>query len=65
MSYIISKDLLRTIQDINLQQIISADQTILDKAILAGEAEAKSYLRQKYDLTKEFTDLKYLQTCQE
>jgi phage gp36-like protein len=56
MSYIIGKDLLRTIQDANLQQIISADQTILDAAILAGESEAKSYLRQRFDLTQEFKD---------
>ena len=56
MSYIISTDLLRTIQDVNLQQIISSDATILDRAIMSAEAEAKSYLRQKYQLDQEFTD---------
>ena len=56
MGYIIQADLLRTIQDVNLQQIISADATILDRAILAAEAEAKSYLRQKYVLEAEFKD---------
>lgn len=54
MSYIIQSDLLRTIQDVNLQQIISNDATILERAILSAEAEAKSYLRQKYVLD-EFT----------
>jgi len=56
MSYIVSADLNRTIQDVNLQQIISADTSILDLAIFAAEAEAKSYLRQKYDITLEFRD---------
>jgi len=56
MSYIIQSDLLRTIQDVNLQQIISNDATILERAILSAEAEAKSYLRQKYLLEQEFTD---------
>ena len=56
MGYIIQADLLRTIQDANLQQIISSDATILSNAILAAEAESKSYLRQKYLLDQEFTD---------
>jgi phage gp36-like protein len=56
MGYIIQADLIRTIQDVNLQQIISNDATILDRAILSAEAEAKSYLRQKYKLDSEFTD---------
>lgn len=34
-------------------QIINADLSILDAAQLTGEAEAKSYLRQKYDVTRE------------
>lgn len=55
MGYIIQSDLLRTIQDVNLQQIISNDATILERAIVSAEAEAKSYLRQKYILD-EFTD---------
>lgn len=56
MAYIFGPDLLKSIQDINLQQIINSDQSILTNAVLAGEAEAKSYLRQKYDLEKEFKD---------
>lgn len=56
MSYILSADLIRVIQDANLQQIISSNQSILSGAILAAEAEAKSYLRQKYDIDKEFAD---------
>lgn len=57
MAYIIPADLSRTIQTENLQQIIGNDASILSGAILAGEAEAKSYLTQKYDLSDEFKDL--------
>lgn len=57
MSYILQADLIRVIQDVNLQQIISSNQSILSGAILAAEAEAKSYLRQKYDITAEFADI--------
>jgi len=57
MAYIIPSDLARTIQTENLQQIIGNDPSVLSGAILAGEAEAKSYLTQKYDLTDEFKDL--------
>lgn len=53
-SYLIQSDFNKTIQDANLQQIISNDSTILDSAILAAEAECKSYLRQKYNLLMEF-----------
>jgi hypothetical protein len=56
MSYLISADFNRTIQDINLQQIIANDQNILQSAILAGEAECKSYLRQRFDISNEFKD---------
>lgn len=56
MGYITAKDLQRTIQDVNLNQIIGNDATILERSILAAEAEAKSYLRQKYVLEAEFTD---------
>jgi phage gp36-like protein len=53
-TYLIQSDFNKTIQDANLQQIISNDSTILDAAILAAEAECKSYLRQKYNLDFEF-----------
>lgn len=56
MSYIIQPDLNRSIQEANLNQIIGNDPSILSGAILAAEAEAKSYLRQKYDIEKEFTE---------
>jgi phage gp36-like protein len=52
-SYLIAADYLKQIQDANLQQIINSDTTILESAQLAAEAEAKSYLRQKYDTLKE------------
>lgn len=56
MAYLINSDLLLQIQDSNLQQIISANQTVLDSAMLAAQAEAISYLRQKYEVDSEFTD---------
>ena len=54
MSYLISYDFNRTIQDVNLQQIISGNAAILDGMILAGEAECKSYLVQRFDISNEF-----------
>lgn len=58
MAYLIPSDYLVNIQDVNLQQIISSDETIRNRAQLAGEAEAQSYLKQKYDISREFQDLK-------
>lgn len=55
--YLIYGDFKKNIQSENLQQIISADLSILSSAQLAAEAEAQSYLKQKYDVTKEFKDL--------
>lgn len=55
MAYIILADYLRSIQDVNLQQIITSTESIRTGAELAAQAEAISYLRQKYDITKEFT----------
>lgn len=54
--YLTSFDYLKQIQDVNLQQIISGNSYVLSSAQLAAEAEAKSYLRQKYDVAEEFTD---------
>lgn len=56
MAYLIPPDYLPTIQDANLQQIISATPSILSNAELAGQAEAISFLRQKYLTDSEFTD---------
>lgn len=57
MPYLIHADYRAQIQDANLNQIISNDQTVLTKAELAAQAEAISYLRQKYDVSTEFADL--------
>jgi hypothetical protein len=56
MAYIIPSDYLRTIQDANLQQVINSNPVIQDGAELAAQAEAISYLRQKYDVSREFTN---------
>lgn len=57
MAYLIPADYNKQIQDANLQQIISNDTSVLNAAQLAAQAEAISYLRQKYDTSKEFADL--------
>jgi len=57
MAYLIPNDYKVNIQDINVQQIINSDESIRDRAQLAGEAEAQSYLKQKYDISREFQDL--------
>lgn len=56
MAYLIPSDYRQQIQDANLQQIISADPTVLERVALTAESEAKSYLKQKYDVAAEFTD---------
>jgi len=57
MSYLIAKDYSVSIQDINISQIIQSDETIRMRAQLAGEAEAQSYLKQKYFIDREFAAL--------
>jgi phage gp36-like protein len=57
MAYLIPKDYQVNIQDTNLQQIIANDESIRQRAQLAGEAEAQSYLKQKYDISREFQDI--------
>jgi len=57
MAYLIPNDYKVNIQDANIQQIINADESIRDRAQLAGEAEAQSYLKQKYDISKEFKNI--------
>ena len=57
MAYLIAKDLSKQIQSENLNQIIGGDNSILIAAELAAMAEAQSYLTQRYDISREFTDL--------
>jgi hypothetical protein len=57
MAYLIPNDYKVNIQDVNIQQIINSDESIRDRAQLAGEAEAQSYLKQKYDISREFQAL--------
>ncbi len=56
MPYLIPKDYQVNIQDINIQQIITNDESVRYRAQLSGEAEAVSYLRQKYDISREFQE---------
>ncbi len=57
MSYLIPYDFRKQIQTDNLNQVIGSDQSILDAAMAAAQAECMSYLVQKYDTAAEFTDI--------
>lgn len=56
MSYLILSDFSALIQDVNLNQIIESDFSVLQTAIDNAVDEAKSHLRQKYDVSLEFSD---------
>ena len=56
MAYLILSDFKKLIQTDNLSAIIGADFTILDQMKLAAQTEVTSYLTQKYDCSREFTD---------
>jgi hypothetical protein len=56
MSYLVLSDYKKQIQAENLSQVIGSDTTILEAAQLAAQAEAISYLIQKYEVDQEFTD---------
>lgn len=56
--YLIKSDYRKSIQDVNLNQIISSNDSILAAAELTAQEEAMSYLRQKYDVDFEFTNTK-------
>ena len=57
MPYLIPSDYKPLIQDVNLQQIIGSDNSILLKSQLLAQGEAVSYLKQKYNVSREFADL--------
>lgn len=56
MAYLRYYDYLKAIQDVNIQQIINQDDSIRLTAESEAQAEVISYLVQKYDIQKEFTD---------
>jgi len=56
MSYLIRADYNALIQTDNLNQIIGSKQAILDQIESVAQQEIISYLRQKYNVDKEFTD---------
>ena len=55
MAYLNAGDYLLQIQDVNLQQIINSNVAIRENADLLAEAEARSYLIQKYDFDAEMS----------
>ena len=57
MAYLIPADYLKLINDANFAQIINSDERIRTDAEKAAQAEAISFLRQKYDVSLEFKDL--------
>jgi hypothetical protein len=56
MAYLISYDYLRQIQSGNLSQIITNNEVVKSAVELSAQAEAISYLRQKYNVDVEFTN---------
>lgn len=56
MAYIIQPDYKKLIQTDNLSAIIGADYSLLDQVNSAAQTEVTSYLTQKYDCSREFTD---------
>jgi len=56
MSYLILSDFKKLIQTDNLTAIIGNDYSILEQVKQAAQTEVTSYLIQKYDCSKEFTD---------
>jgi len=53
MAYLQCDDYLLQIQDVNLQQIINNNEAIRENAGILAEAEARSFLIQKYDFDAE------------
>lgn len=56
MAYLILSDFKKLIQVDALSSIIGNDYAILDQMKLAAQTEVTSYLTQKYDCSREFTD---------
>lgn len=55
MGYLRYRDYSRQIQDVNLSQILSNDDSIRLDIEVAAEAEVKGYLSSKYDIDTEFS----------
>lgn len=56
MAYLILSDFKKLIQTDNLAAIIGSDYTILDQIKESAQSEVVSYLTQKYDTSREFSD---------
>ena len=56
MAYLIHNDYLKQIQEAQLSQLVTNDERIRVAIQQSAQAEAVSYLRQKYDISIEFTD---------
>jgi len=58
MPYIIASDFERLIQSEQLSELTNDNTVLLGQKISWAEAQVKSYLKQRYDLTKEFRPLR-------
>src|SRR5690242_14647601 len=56
MGYLIPNDLLRLIQDVPYQQLISSNPVYMQMAATSTEQKIKSRLSPRYDLSQEFTN---------
>lgn len=56
MAYLTARDYRRTIQDQVLAQILGGDVTIQPAEELAAQEKVSTFLRQKFDLSQEFTN---------
>lgn len=56
MGYLIPSDYNRFIQDVSVSQVVSGNPAYQPMAEVAAQAEISSYLRQKYEVAKEFTN---------
>jgi hypothetical protein len=56
VAYLIQNDYKKLIQSDNLQQVIGSDTNVLIGVEMAAQAEAISYLVQKYEVNSEFTN---------
>lgn len=56
------KDYLRQIQDTNLLQIIQSDYSLVSDVEQSAQSEMKSYLTQRYNMIKTFTDTQVFST---
>lgn len=56
MPYLIQNDFLKQIQPGNLNAVTGSNYALINSWLLAAQEKAASYLKQKYDISQEFTE---------